>query len=93
MTEASKHLQAVFNGYRHGTITGFKVYRGLEKSRFQNHKKKSEYRSCGMHSFLCLVKDGKCRTPSVVCTKSVTSHTTPPPRVSVTVAVSESHLV
>ncbi len=23
--------------YRHGTITGFKVYRGLEKSGFQNH--------------------------------------------------------
>ncbi len=66
---------------RHGTITGFKVYRGLEKSRFQNHKKFSLYRSCGIHSFFRVAKDGKCRTPSAVCSEERKSHTAPPPPV------------
>ncbi len=35
----------------HGTITFFKVYHGLEKSRFQNHKMFPLYRFCGMRSF------------------------------------------
>ncbi len=37
---------------RHGTITGFKVYRGLEKSRFQNHKNSPLFCFRGLHSFL-----------------------------------------
>ncbi len=40
----------------------------------------SLYRSCGIHSFFRVVKDGKCRTPSAVCSGERTSHTaTPPP--------------
>ncbi len=34
-----------------GMITGFQVNHGLEKSRFQNHKKLPLYGSCGMHNF------------------------------------------
>ncbi len=42
------------NQIRHGTITGFKVYRGMEKSRFQNHSNFPLYRFCGMRrSFMC----------------------------------------
>lgn len=40
---------------RHGMITGFKVYRGLKKSRFQNRKQKKLYRSYDMCIF-CVVK-------------------------------------
>ncbi len=74
----------------HGTITGFKVYRGLEKSWFQNHYNFPLYRFCVMHSFLRV--DGKCRTQ--LCAEERTSHTAPPPppvgaRMR---AVSESHL-
>ncbi len=34
-----------------------------------------------MRSFLCVVKDWKCRTPSVVCGEERMSHTAPPPPV------------
>ncbi len=73
---------------RHGAIRGFKVYHGLEMSRFHNHKNVPLYRFCGMHSFffLWVAKDGKCRTPSVVCSEERTSHMTPPPPVGVRVS-------
>ncbi len=71
------------HGRRHGTITGFQVYRGLEKSRFQKHKHFSLYRPCGMLSFFSVVKDRKCRTPSAVCSGERTSHTAHPSPVGV----------
>ncbi len=37
---------------RHGMITGFKVYRGLEKSRFQNHKNVTLYHFCSRACYL-----------------------------------------
>ncbi len=36
-----------------------------------------------MRSFFYVVKDGKCRTPSVVCSEEEMSHTTPPSMVGV----------
>ncbi len=54
---SSQFLSILTVRTRHGTITGFKVYRGLQKLRFQNHKNFSLYRSCGMCSFLRVVKD------------------------------------
>ncbi len=75
------------HGRRHGTITGFQVYRGLEKSRFQKHKHFSLYHPCGMLSFFSVIKDRKCRTPSAVCSGERTSHTAHPSPVGVRLRV------
>ncbi len=52
------------NQIRHGTITGFKVYRGMEKSRFQTTKIFRYTVSVVCAVLLCVVKDRKCRTLS-----------------------------
>ncbi len=60
------------------------VNRGLDKSRFQNHSNFSLYCFCGMNSFFFffrVVKDGKFKTTSVVCSEECTSHTAHPPPV------------
>ncbi len=77
---------------RHGMITGFKVYHGLEKSRFQNHNFFLLYSSCGMCSFYV---SSKTESTGVECSEERTSHTAPPPPAAVrlqAVSVSESHL-
>ncbi len=80
---------------RHGTITGFKVYRGLESHGLKITKKIHYTVPAVCAVFLRVVKDGKCRTPSVVCSEVRTSHTAPPPPAGARPrlrAVSESHL-
>ncbi len=67
---------------RHGTITGFKVYRGFKKVSFKTTKMFRYTVSAVCTVFLWVIKDGKCRTPSVVCSEERTSHSAPPPPVS-----------
>ncbi len=66
---------------RHGTITGFKVYCGLKKSHSFKTTKIFHYTVSAVCAVFLWVKDGKCRTPSVVCREERTSHSAPPPPV------------
>ncbi len=54
---------------RHETITGFKVHRCLESHGFKTTKHFRYTVSAVCSVFLHVVKDGKCRTPSVVCSE------------------------
>ncbi len=72
---------------RHGMITSFKVYRGLENSRFQNHKHFPLYCSCGMRSFFTCRQRRK-ELDSVVCSEERTSHTGRPPLLGARLSVS-----
>ncbi len=54
---------------RHGTITGFKVYRGLESHGLKITKKIHYTVPAVCAVFLRVVKDGKCRTPQLCAVK------------------------
>ncbi len=65
--------------YRHGTITGIEVYRGLEKSRFQNHYNFPLYCFCIMHSFIFSFFYELSKTESAGVVQWRTHESQPPP--------------
>ncbi len=80
---------ACFVAAKHGTITGLKAYRGLEKS----FSKPLKNCVIPFRYTVYSLKDGKCMTPSMLCSEERTSHMAPPPSGAAGLrAVSESQL-
>ncbi len=74
-----KKKKVYYTHTRHGTITGFKVYRGLEKSRFENHKKVSVIPFLRYAQFYYVSSKTERAGLPRLCAEERTSHTAAPP--------------